>query len=146
MDADKPNAAWTRHNWREYQRRRAVRIECADGLLALGRRVLAKYGDARWGCRALTKASIAYMAAGLTRRGQAVWRLAQAIHRRAAPVPPSVLMTESEVCELTGLIPQAVRRLVARGDLPHGRAGDSVIYVREAIEAWTASHRRGGTT
>jgi hypothetical protein len=69
---------------RDYQRRRLVHLECADGYLDIGRRLL-RPGTwrVRWAVRVLAKSAAAYQGAGMSRKGQAVWRLARIVHAAA---------------------------------------------------------------
>lgn len=71
-----------RVDWfRTQQRRRLVYLECADGYVEIGRRMLRRrIRDVRGAVRVLTKAAAAYQGAGITRRGQVVWRYARLAH------------------------------------------------------------------
>jgi hypothetical protein len=146
---DTPAPLWTRQNWRVYQYRRTERIDCADRLVELARRVAREpVGDIRWACRVLLNAAVAYQEAGLSRRGEVAWRFAQWIHRFARPGSPTVLISERELRDITGLAQVAVRHLVKTGRLPHVRIGDRVWFVRDVVEVWVDAHRmprgRGG--
>jgi len=66
---------------RNYQRRRLAHLECADGYLAIARRLLRpELREVPGAVRVLTKSALAYQGAGLTRRGKAVWRFCRMVH------------------------------------------------------------------
>ena len=68
-------------SFRNYQRRRLVYLECADGYLDIARRLLRpEVGETRRAVRVLLKSACAFQGAGVTHRGKVVWRLARIIH------------------------------------------------------------------
>jgi hypothetical protein len=140
---DTPAPLWTRRDWRVYHHRRSVRISVADDFVALARRVAREpIGDVRWACRVLLKAAVTYSEAGMSRRGQVAWRLAQWIHRFAPPGSPTVLISERELRDITNLTAQSVRHLVKTGRIPHVVIGDRTWFVRDVVEAWLDARRR----
>jgi excisionase family DNA binding protein len=53
------------------------------------------------------------------------------------------LMTVAEVAEYVSCSVSTVRRLAARGAIPHYRLGKMVRFRRSDVEGWLALHREG---